>query len=299
VPGLTLVAARKLFLKYGWPATKIVASLVGVDELARIGWRWLLRTTGTHPDRRKAIRRAEEIDGLVGSALLDDGAHWVVFRDGVPVTAYPRFDGNLAAELRDYRRDQLRSPDALPSRRAQAWFNARVSKLVHREAHPTDRSGVSSATGPDELKQIVDQLQPLLTRLTEAPKAKLAEHPSIPEAPGMYLLSEGPNPVHVGQARNLQQRLGEYTASSSESSLSLAFNLALREAETKGLDTTGTQTEIAAQPEFELLLRDADRRLAELNVQIVEVDDPVTRTIFEVYAARMLATDEFNSRDTH
>lgn len=299
MPGLTLLATRKLFMKYGWPATKIVASLVGVDELARIGWGWLLRTTGTHPDRRKAIRRAEEIDGLIGTALLDDGAHWVVFKDDQPVTAYPRFDGDLSAELRDYRRDQLKSPDALPSRRAQTWFNARVSKIVNRQATAPDSSGVPGATGPGELKQIVDQLEPLLKRLTEAPKTKLAEHPLIPEAPGIYLFSEGPNPVYVGQSRNLHQRLAEQTSSSSENAAPLAFNLALREAEAKGLDITGTHAGIAARPEFDLLFREAHRRVAAMNVQIVEVDDAVTRTIFEVYAARILTTDEFNSWDTH
>ncbi len=298
--GPTLVIARKLFLKYGWPAVKIVASLIGVDELARIGWRWLLRTTGTHPDRRKAIRRAEEVDGLIGTALLDDGAHWVVFKNDQPVIAYPRFDGDLAAELREYRRDQLRSPDALPSRRAQVWFRARVSKVVDREDHATDGSGSSGASGADEFKQIVDQLQPLLARLTASPKAKLADHPSIPKAPGIYLFSEGPNPIYVGQSRNLRQRLHQHMASSSkENSAPFAFNLALREADAQGLDTTGTRREIAARPEFDVLFGDARRRVAEMNVQVVEVDDPVTRTIFEVYAARILATDEFNSFDTH
>lgn len=300
MPGPTLTIARKLFLKYGWPAIKVVASLVGVEELARIGWRWLLRTTGTHPDRRKAIRRAEEVDGLIGTALLDDGAHWVVFKNDEPVVAYPRFDGDLAAELREYRRDQLRSPEVLPSRRAQAWFKARVSKLVDRDDHGTDGSGLSGASGADEFKKIVDQLEPLLTRLTGSPKAKLADHPSIPKAAGIYLFSEGPNPIYVGQSRNLHQRLRQHTATSSkENSAPFAFNLALREAEAQGLDTTGTRSEIAARPEFDVLFRDARRRVTEMNVQVVEVDDPVTRTIFEVYAARILATDEFNSWDTH
>lgn len=298
--GPTLIVARKLFLKYGWPGVKIVASLVGVDELARIGWRWLLRTTGTHPDRRKAIRRAEEIDGLIGTALLDDGAHWVVFKNDQPVIAYPRFDGDLAAELLEYRREQLRSPEALPSRRARAWFKARVSKAVNRDDHRTDAAGVSGAPGADEFKQIVDELEPLLTRLTGSPKAKLADHSAIPKAAGIYLFSEGPNPIYVGQSRNLHQRLRQHTATSSkENSAPFAFNLALREAEARGVDTTGTRREVAARPEFAVIFRDARKRVAEMNVQVVEVDDPVTRTVFEVYAARILGTDEFNSWDTH
>jgi hypothetical protein len=299
VPGPATLIARKLFLKYGWPATKIVAGLIGVDELARIGWRWLLQTTGTHPDRRHAIQRAEQVGGLIGTALLDDGAHWVVFKDDQPVTAYPRFDGDLAAGLRDYRRDQLRSPDALPSRRAQAWFKARVSNVVSRQGRATSGSGFSGRSDADEIKEIVDQLQPLLSRLTESPKVKLADHPSIPKAPGIYLFSEGPNPVYVGQSSNLDRSLRQHTASTSgDNSASLAFNLALQEGEAQGLDTGGTRREIAARPEFDVLFSDAQRRVAEMNVQLVEVDDAVTRTLFEIYAARILATDEFNSWDT-
>ncbi len=298
MPGPTTWVVRKLFLRYGWPAMKIAASVVGVDELARVGWRWLLRTTGTHPDRRNAIRRAEQVDGLIGTALLDDGAHWVVFKNDEPVIAYPRFDGDLAAALRDYRREQLRLPDALPGRRAQAWFKARVSKVVKRERRATDGSGFSGGSGADEFRQIVDDLQPLLARLTESPRFKLADHPSIPQAPGIYLFSEGPNPIHVGQSRNLRQRLAQYTASSStEDSAPLAFNLALREARAEGLDITGTRTEIAARPGFDVLFEDARRRVAEMSVRVVAVDDPVMRAIFEVYVARVLATDEFNSWD--
>ena len=298
MPGPTTWVVRKLFLRYGWPAMKIVASVVGVDELARVGWRWLLRTTGTHPDRRNAIRRAEEVNGLIGTALLDDGAYWVVFKNDQPVIAYPRFDGDLAAELRDYRRNQLRSPDALPSRRAQAWFKARVTNVVSRQGRATSGSGFTGRSDADEIKEIVDQLQPLLSRLTESPKVKLADDPSIPKAPGIYLFSEGPNPVYVGQSSNLDRSLREHTASTSgEKSASLAFSLALQEGEVQGLDTGGTRREIAARPEFDVLFGDAQRRVAEMNVQLIEVDDAVTRTIFEIYAARILATDEFNFWD--
>lgn len=299
MPGPTALVARKLFLKFGWPAVKIIVSLIGLDELARVAWQWLLRTTGTHPDRRQAIRRAEQVDGLIGSALLDDGAHWVVFRNDQPVVAYPRFDGDLAAALRDYRRDQLRRPDALPSRRAQAWFKARVPGFVKRTGDAPDAIGLRRASGTEQFKRVVDQLEPLLARLTATPKAKLGDHPSIPAAPGIYLFSEGPNPIYVGQAGDLNERLRKQTESSStESSASLAFNLALAEAETRGLALTGSREEIAARPEFDALLRDARRRVADMNVQVIELDDPVTRAIFEVYAARVLGTDEFNW-DTH
>jgi hypothetical protein len=36
-----------------------------------------------------------------------------------------------------------------------------------------------------------------------------------------------------------------------------------------------------------------------MDSRFIEIDDPVTRTVFEVYAARALGTDEFNSWETH
>jgi hypothetical protein len=197
--------------------------------------------------------------------------------------------------LREYRRAQLRSPDALPSRRAQAWFRKRVSKVVNREERVADGAGISDRSGADELRGIVDELQPLLEQLTGSPKLKLADHPSIPNVPGVYLFSEGPNPIYVGQSRSLHQRLRQREESfEDEDSSSLVFNLALHQAAEQGLDTTGTRSQIAARPGFSVLLEAARRRVEDMSVQFVEVGDPVTRTIFEVYAARILATDELS-----
>ena len=114
------------------------------------------------------------------------------------------------------------------------------------------------------------------------------------------MFSEGPNPVYVGQSQNLHQHLRQHAMpSSDQDSAPFAFNLALREARNQVLDITGTPREIAARTEFNVVFAEARRRIADMNIQVVEVDDPVTRTIFEVYAARILATDEFISSDDH
>jgi hypothetical protein len=36
-----------------------------------------------------------------------------------------------------------------------------------------------------------------------------------------------------------------------------------------------------------------------MDVRFIEIDDAMTRTILEVYAAQALGTDEFNSFETH
>ena len=240
-------------------------------------------------------------------APAGQGVHWVVFKGDEPVAAYPTIEGDLTAELRDYRGEQLISPDALPSRRAQARFKEQFSRLVHRgagqpgEGEPESEMGKPPATGTDEFQRVVDQLEPLLKQLTSSPRAPFGERDGIPKAPGIYLFSEGPNPIYVGQTRNLQQRLRQHTSpSSKENSAPFAFNLALAEAqENPSIDTNGTRKATAAQPEFDTLFRAARERVAQMNVQVIELDDPVTRTVFEVYAARVLGTDEFNLWETH
>ena len=65
-------------------------------------------------DREKAIRRATEMEGgQVSECTLAGRRHWVVWREGEPLEAYPPFEGNLADELRHYRRDRLRRPEDL------------------------------------------------------------------------------------------------------------------------------------------------------------------------------------------
>ena len=269
--------------------------MFGAQEVLRFAWRWVQKATGTHPDRRRAIRKADEVDGLLGSALLGDGVHWVVFKGDDPIAAYPAFDGDLAAELREYKRDQLISPDALPSRRAQAQFKDRFSRLLRRgEAAPNNESEPRPAEGTDEFQRVIDQLEPLLRRLTSSPRAPLAEHPSIPKAPGIYLFSEGPNPIYVGQTRNLQQRLRQHTSpSSKENSAPFAFNIALREArQDPSIDTSGTRKEIAARPEFDALFRAARERVAQMNVQVIEPPRPPPPKILSLRRARLEGTQE-------
>lgn len=121
-----------------------------------------------------------------------------------------------------------------------------------------------------------------------------------PATPGVYLLSEGPTPLYVGNTRNLRQRLRQHTgARSRENQAAFAWRLALKDAQAEGGIITGTRKELESDPEFAEIFRRARERVAEMDVRFVEIDDPITRTVFEVYAAQALGTAEFNSFETH
>ena len=122
----------------------------------------------------------------------------------------------------------------------------------------------------------------------------------MPNPPGLYLFSDSARPIYVGQTRKLRTRLRQHTGERSrQNQASLAFNIAKRDAASAGVDVTRSREALAADAEFRLHLDEARRTVAAMSVQFIELDDPIRRTLFEVYATLLLQTTEFNSFETH
>jgi hypothetical protein len=138
-----------------------------------------------------------------------------------------------------------------------------------------------------------------LVELLASPVAPRAEHRYIPKAPGVYLFSDR-KPVYVGQTRNLRVRLRNHTgAKATENQASFAFLISKVKAETAGIDLNRTRKILEADPDFSDHFRKAKERVAKMNVRWIELDDPIERTLFEMYAALALDTVAFNSFETH
>lgn len=154
--------------------------------------------------------------------------------------------------------------------------------------------------GVTQFHQAVEQMPALLVELTTAAKRRVSEHPSVPNAPGIYLFSDDDAPLYVGQTRKLRTRLQQHTgATRGSNQASFAFLIAKREAAAAGLDIARyravLEADLAFIPHF-----DAARALvAGMDVQFVELADALTRTLFEVYASLALNTVEYNSFETH
>lgn len=154
--------------------------------------------------------------------------------------------------------------------------------------------------GAEQFRKAVAQMAPLLAQLLAAPKHRVAEHPAVPNTPGIYLFSTGEGPVYVGQTRKLRTRLKQHTGPTrGHNQASFAFNLAKREAKAAGVDTSRWRKVLEADPEFVPHFARARESVATMDVQFIELADPVTRTLFEIYAALALDTAEFNSFETH
>jgi hypothetical protein len=305
--------------------------------LKKVGLEWAVNRIEAAVDgignRQKAIMKARSLkNGRFGGVIVEDKARWVVFADEEPRAVFPSIEGNLIEEMRDYKLSNLRSPEDLDLQRTRRWASEQLGALAtrlrrggrDREASITSepdaqaRSSVEpdphtttatrrtpigelqGAAGKLGFEAVVARLPTLLDELSRCPARPVAEHAQIPAVPGVYLFSEGPTPFYVGNTRNLRQCLRQQTGTNSrENEAALAWRLALQESERRGLGVAGTRKEIEADPAFTEVFRDARHRVRGMDVRFLEIDDPITRTVFEVYATQALGTDEFNTFETH
>jgi predicted GIY-YIG superfamily endonuclease len=153
--------------------------------------------------------------------------------------------------------------------------------------------------GGDRFRRLARRLPELLNALRSAPAIQRGSGVTLPQAPGIYLLTEDGVPVYVGQTRNLRRRLAQHGAAAGrENQATFAFDRARREAEASTeIDLARSRRELAVDRRFEALFRQHRERVARMTIRVVEVDDPELRTVFEVYATVLLGTE--NSFETH
>jgi hypothetical protein len=122
---------------------------------------------------------------------------------------------------------------------------------------------------------------------------------------GIYVFYENGTAIYVGRSRNITQRFRQHQQQSSDHhSATFAFLIAKMDAEKAGIAMQYkngkymTRFELEKYPPFKQLFSDAKKRVAMMKVQVIEIDDPVEQTLFEVYAALELKT-KYNTWDTH
>ena len=142
-------------------------------------------------------------------------------------------------------------------------------------------------------------MRPLLDRLLAAPRSPRAVA-KVPPVPGIYLFSDGQRYRYVGQTRNLRARLGQHTRpSGTHYSATLAFLMAVERSKEAGVPTAGRRRlELQNDLGFAAHFASAKAEVASWDVQFIAVDNPLERTIFEVYVHAVLKTD-LNSFETH
>jgi len=74
--------------------------------------------------------------------------------------------------------------------------------------------------------------------------------------------------------------------------------IAKLDAEKDGVDIKRTRKELQSDSVFSPIFSKAKKRVSEMQVQVLPMDDPIAQTLFEVYAALEFNT-EYNNWETH
>jgi hypothetical protein len=157
-------------------------------------------------------------------------------------------------------------------------------------------------SGPHRFTTSVERMPAMLDDLRKAEKLTLERRLEVPRTPGCYLFSEGGKPIYVGQTRNLRRRYEQHTgAQRTHNEASFAFLVAKSRAVAKVAAKVLAlrRTELQAHPKFAPHFTKAKAQVAKMSFQFIKSADPVERSMFEIYAALHLGTEEFNSFETH
>jgi hypothetical protein len=150
----------------------------------------------------------------------------------------------------------------------------------------------------DEFKRIIDQLPIMFERLVTSSIKHWNDLGRLPKK-GIYVFYENGNPIYVGRTNRMKDRIKEHgRPSSTHNSAPFAFNLAKKAAIEKGLDLNKSRVDLEKDSTFAKLFFEAKDRVSKMSVRVIEIDDPIIQTIFEVYASMELKT-EFNDFNTH
>ena len=148
-----------------------------------------------------------------------------------------------------------------------------------------------------EVQAIIDQMEPLLTRLRCCDPLTWDNLRSLPQQ-GVYVFYENDKPIYAGRSRRIRQRIREHGGESSRhESATFAFKL-FREAlgEPEGHSSKYTRRQLQDQyPEEYASQR---QRVRSMRIRAVEINDPLVQTVFEIYAIIALDTTHYNKFHT-
>jgi hypothetical protein len=149
----------------------------------------------------------------------------------------------------------------------------------------------------EQFRQHVARMAPYMERLLACPPLTQEDLSAVPRH-GIYVFYEDEVPIYVGRSNNMRSRLRMHCRSSSgHLSATFAFLLARRHADCPSLDGK-TRQQAQDDPDFRRLWDQCKSDIRAMQIRVVEIDDQIDQTLFEVYAALELQT-KYNDWHTH
>ena len=150
----------------------------------------------------------------------------------------------------------------------------------------------------DKFDEMIDQLPLLLNQLVISPSKNRDTLGALPKK-GIYVFYENECPIYVGRSNRIRERLLEHSRpSSTHTSATFAFNLAKEDAIKKEIDVNNkARVHLETDSDFSSLFSEAKKRVSRMSIKVINIDDPIIQTIFEVYVSVKFNT--FNEFDNH
>jgi predicted GIY-YIG superfamily endonuclease len=147
-------------------------------------------------------------------------------------------------------------------------------------------------------KAYVGQLEDLLKKLVSAEILSLENVSRFPAVGACYALIEDSNCLYDGISKNLKQRMRNHTSGRGEQSV-FAFKLAreLANKRTRYI-VAESRKALMKNEEFSAAMILATLRVKKMGAKFVQIEDPVLRYLFELYATLSLEAP-YNDFRTH
>lgn len=159
---------------------------------------------------------------------------------------------------------------------------------------------MSTQAGVARFDAAVAQMPGLLDRLQAAAALLYADHAAVPGYARHLPVRRRRRPrVRRADPEPPHQAAPAHQPAVQAESGVVAFNLAKRDANLADVPVTATRVALQIEERFAAHFAAAKAQVAGMRVQWIELEDPIERTLFEMYAALALVTTEFNSFETH
>ena len=145
-----------------------------------------------------------------------------------------------------------------------------------------------------EFQAITEQMEPLLERLKICQPFTWDNLRDLPQK-GVYVFYEDDKPVYTGRSNGMRRRIREHGAESSRhESATFAFKL-LRETIGEPDGHASNQTRKEFQELHSEEYAEQRRRIRNMTIRVVEIEDQQRQAIFEIYAILALGTTCYNT----
>jgi predicted GIY-YIG superfamily endonuclease len=151
-----------------------------------------------------------------------------------------------------------------------------------------------------KFKKLAEQMPGLLQNLEFQPPRTRGNLAGIPKR-GVYVFYENNKALYVGRSDGLKKRIQQHgRPSATHNSATFAFNLAKEEmAPYRDIRKYPTRKALQQASGFKGAFSEAKNRVAEMKIRVIQIDDPFTQALFEIYAVLTLDTTRYNDFSTH